>query len=169
MSKIELNKSALAKAKEGDHDAIKQMFMPFLGHDETIITVEYLGKYGVFFPTRSFVCLSDKKVASLEYGPFGKIIYQDAFIEDVNSGIIYQPPVFWLYFIGALLCLSIVGILLLNVWVKVYYTLNKSGMVWNVREGISVYAFANRSKINLINNIWRSASYIRGQRKSYLK
>lgn len=169
MAKIEIDKSVVTKAKEGDQVAIKQMFSTFLGEDETIVTVDYLGKYGVFFPTRSFVCLSDKKVAVLEYGPFGKIVYSDAFIEEVNSGIIYQPSVFWLYFIGTILCISIFGILLLNSWVKIYYTLHKSGMVWCVREGVNIYAFANRSKINLVNNIWRQASYIRGQRKAYLK
>lgn len=169
MAKIEIKKSVVAKAKEGDNAAIREMFLTFLGEDETILKVEYLGKYGVFFPTRSFVCLTDKKVAALEYGPFGKIIYSDAFIEEVNSGIIYQPSIFWLYFIGAILCITIVGLLLLNAWVKMYYTLNKSGMVWCVREGVNIYAFANRSKINLVNNIWRKASYIRGQRKAYLK
>lgn len=169
MAKIEIDKDIVTKAKEGDHAAIKEMFSPFLGEDETIISVEYLGKYGLVFPTRSFVCLSDKKVAALEYGPFGKIIYSDAFIEEVNSGIIYQPSIFLLYFIGIILCISILGLLLLNPWIKIYYTINKSGMVWCVREGVNIYAFANRSKINLINNIWRKASYIRGQRKAYLK
>lgn len=169
MAKIEINKSVVAKAKKGDHYAIKEMFSPFLGEDETILSVEYLGKYGVFFPKRSFVCLSDKKVATIQYGPFGRIIYSDAFIEEVNSGIIYQPSVFWLYFIGTILCVSIVGLILLNPWVKMYYTLNKSGMVWCVREGVNIYAFANRSKINLINNVWRKASYIRGRRKASLK
>lgn len=169
MAKIEINKSVVSRAKKGDHAAIKEMFSPFLGEDETIVSVEYLGKCGVFFPTRSFVCISDKKVAALEYGPFGKIIYSDAFIEEVNSGIIYQPSVFWLYFIGSLLCVSIVGIIFLNPWVKFYYTHNKSGMVWCVREGVNIYAFSNRSKINLVNNIWRKASYIRGLRKANIR
>lgn len=169
MAKIEIQKSVVARAKEGDHTAIKEMFLPFLGNDETIISVEYLGKYGVIFPTRSFVCLSDKKIAALEYGPFGKIVYSDAFIEEVNSGVIYQPSILWLYIIGTILCISLVGILLLNFWVKMYYMVNKSGMVWCVREGVNIYAFANRSKINLVNNIWRNASFIRGQRKAYMK
>ena len=93
----------------------------------------------------------------------------DAFIEEVNSGVIYQPSVFALYFVGIILCISIVGILLLNAWVRCYYKVNKSGMVWCVREGVNIYAFANRSKINLVNEIWRSASYIRGKRKQYIK
>jgi hypothetical protein len=165
MAKIEIAKSLVKQATTGNKDAVKAMFQTFMAEDETIISVEYLGKYGVFFPTHSFVCITDTKVAALEYGPFGKIVYSDAFIEEVNSGVIYQPSVFALYFVGILLCMTIIGILLLNAWVRLYYAINKSGMVWCVREGVNIYAFANRSKINLVNGLWRSASYLRGKRK----
>lgn len=169
MAKIQIDGSIVKQATLGNKEAIKAMFQTFMAEDETIISVEYLGSYGVFFTTKSFVCITDKKVASMEYGPFGKIVYSDAFIEEVNSGVIYQPSVFTLYFIGIILCISIFGILLLNAWVRFYYKVNKSGMVWCVGEGINIYAFANRSKINLVNEIWRSASYIRGKRKQYVK
>lgn len=169
MAKIEIDKNIVARAITGDHIAIKEMFSTFIGEDDTIVSVEYVGKYRVFFPTRFFVCLSEKKLAVLEYGPFGKIFYSDAFIEEVNSGIIYQPSLIWLYIIGTILCLSIVGILLLNLWVRIFYARNKSGMMWCVREGVNLYCFANRSKIHLVNELWRKASYIRGQRKAYLK
>lgn len=169
MAKIQIDGSIVKQATFGNKEAIKAMFQTFMAEDETIISVEYLGSYGVFFTTKSFVCITDKKVASMQYGPFGKIVYSDAFIEEVNSGIIYQPSVFALYFVGILLCLSIFGILLLNAWVRLYYTVNKSGMVWCVREGVNIYAFANRSKINFVNEIWRNASYLRGKRKQYIK
>lgn len=169
MAKIQIDRSIVKQATSGNKDAIKAMFQTFMAEDETIISVEYLGSYGVFFTTKSFVCITDKKVASMEYGPFGKIIYSDAFIEEVNSGVIYQPSVFTLYFIGILLCISIWGILLLNIWVRFYYKINKSGMVWCVREGVNIYAFANRAQINRVNEIWRSASYLRGKRKQYIK
>lgn len=169
MAKIQIDGSIVKHATLGNKEAIKTMFQTFMAEDETIVSVEYLGSYGVFFTTKSFVCITDKKVASMEYGPFGKIVYSDAFIEEVNSGVIYQPSVFALYFVGIILCISIVGILLLNAWVRCYYKVNKSGMVWCVREGVNIYAFANRSKINLVNEIWRSASYIRGKRKQYIK
>lgn len=169
MAKIQIDGSIVKQATLGNKEAIKAMFQTFMAEDETIISVEYLGSYGVFFTTKSFVCITDKKVASMEYGPFGKIVYSDAFIEEVNSGVIYQPSVFTLYFIGIILCISIFGILLLSAWVRCYYKINKSGMVWCVREGVNIYAFANRSKINLVNEIWRSASYLRGKRKQYIK
>lgn len=169
MAKIQIGGSIVKQATFGNKEAIKAMFQTFMAEDETIISVEYLGSYGIFFTTKSFVCITDKKVASMEYGPFGKIVYSDAFIEEVNSGIIYQPSVFTLYFIGAILCISVFGIFLLDAWIRCYYKVNKSGMVWCVREGVNIYAFANRSKINLVNEIWRSASYIRGKRKQYVK
>lgn len=169
MAIIQIDGSIVKQATLGNKEAIKAMFQTFMAEDETIISVEYLGSYGIFFTTKSFVCVTDKKVAKMEYGPFGKIVYCDAFIEEVNSGVIYQPSVFTLYFIGIVLCVSILGILFLNAWIRCYYKINKSGMVWCVREGVNIYAFANRSKINLVNDIWRSASYLREKRKQYIK
>lgn len=169
MGKIKIESSIIDRATNGDKEAIKAMFETFISDDETIISVEYLGKLGILFPTKSFVCVTDKRVASMEYGPFGKIIYSDAFIEEINSGVIYQPSVLPLYFVGILLCITIVGILLLNAWIKLYYRVNKSGLVWCTREGINIYAFANRSKINLVNGIWRKASFIREKRKQYMR
>lgn len=168
VKELNIDSSLLKRAKKGDIEAIKQMFAPFIGPD-SIQRAECFGKYGAFLKTYSFVCLTDKKIAVLEYGPFSKFIYQDAFVEDINSGIIYRPSVTPLYIIGTLLCLTIVGILLLNGWIRLYYSLNKSGMVWSVREGISVYAFANRSKINEVTNFWRLTSVARGQRKMVFK
>lgn len=169
MAKISIKSSVIKRACCGDKTALQIMFQNFVSEDETIIDVQYLGNYGFLFKTKSFVCISDKRIASMEYGPFGKIIYTDAFIEDVNSSVIYQPSIFLLYFVALLLCISIWGILLLNWWIRLYYQLNKSGIVWVVREGANVYAFANRSKIDLVNDFWRKASYLRTKRKEFLK
>lgn len=169
MSKIKIQSTLLKKAILGDKPSIKSMFQNFISEDDSIIDVQYLGSYGFLFTTKSFVCISDRKICSMEYGPFGKIIYRDAFIEDVNSGIIYQPSIFPLYFVGFLLCISIFGIILLNAWIRLYYQFHKSGLVWVVREGVDVYAFANQSKIDLVNEFWRKASYLRTKRKDFLK
>lgn len=169
MAKIKIESTLLKKAVLGDKIATKTMFQNFFSEDETIMDAQYFGSYGFLFKTQSFACISDKKIASMQYGPFGKIIYTDAFIEDVNSGIIYQPSLFKLYLIGSLLCISIVGLLLLNSWIRLYYKINKSGVVWSVREGVGVYAFANRSKIDLVNDFWRRTSYLCTKRKEFLK
>lgn len=168
MAKIEIEKSIVKRAMAGDKEAMKIMFQTFLAEDETIVAVEYLGSYGLFFSTKSFVCVTDKKIAAMEYGPFGKIVYSDAFVEEVNSGVIYQPSIFQLYLVGFILCISILGILLLDAWIRMYYKFNKSGMVWCVREGVNIYAFSNRSKINVVNNIWRKVSCIRNNRKQIM-
>ena len=65
MPKIEIEKSIVSRAVQGDKEAMKAMFMPFLQEDDAIVSVEYLGKYGIFFTTKSFVCVTDKKVASI--------------------------------------------------------------------------------------------------------
>lgn len=168
MAKIKIQSTVLKEAVLGDKSAIKTMFQNFVSEDDSIVDVQYLGSYGFIFKTKSFVCLSERKIGSLEYGPFGKIVYTDAFIEDVNSGIIYQPSLFPLYFIGFLLFISIFGILLLNGWIRFYYKFHKSGLVWIVREGANVYAFANRSKIDVVNDFWRKASFHRTKRKEVL-
>lgn len=170
MAKIKFESSILEKAIRGDKSAISTMFQSFIGNDEQILDARYFGCHGIFFnKTRSFVCLTDKRLSRIEYGPMGKILFQDAFIEDVNSGIIYQPSVFWLYFIGVLLACTIIGIFLIPGWVHLYYQINKSGMVWSIREGFSVYAFADRSKINEVNTFWWHVANVRTLRTQFLK
>ena len=132
--------------------------------------MRYFGSHGLLMnKTRSFVCLTDKRIATIEHGSFNRVCYQDAFIEGVNSGIIYQPSVFALYFIGILLACTIIGIILIPSWVQLYYTFNKSGMVWSIREGFSIYAFANISKINEVNSFWRHVAEVRTLRVQSLK
>jgi len=169
MAKIEIEKSLLKKARSNDKDAIVSLFGQFLASDEQIKAAYYFGRKGWLWGEHSFVCATDKKVVAIRFGSFNQIIYQDAFLEDINSGVIYQPSLFVLYFIGILLCLSIVGILLLNSWVNFFYTFNKSGVVWNVKNGISVYAFCNRSKINLVTEMWRIVSSLREKKVIAIK
>ena len=170
MSKVKFESSVLQQAVNGDKEAITKMFQAFLGTEEQILDVRYFGSHGLLMnKTRSFVCLTDKRIATIEHGSFNRVCYQDAFIEGVNSGIIYQPSVFALYFIGILLACTIIGIILIPSWVQLYYTFNKSGMVWSIREGFSIYAFANISKINELNSFWRHVAEVRTLRVQSLK
>ena len=66
MAKIQIDGSIVKQATSGNKEAIKTMFQTFMAEDETIVSVEYLGSYGVYFTTKSFVCITDKKVASME-------------------------------------------------------------------------------------------------------
>ena len=170
MGKVKFESSVLQQAVNGDKEAITKMFQTFLGTEEQILDVRYFGRHGFLMnKTRSFVCLTDKRIATIEHGSFNRVCYQDAFIEGVNSGIIYQPSVFALYFIGILLACTIIGIILIPSWVQLYYTFNKSGMVWSIREGFSIYAFANISKINEVNSFWRHVAEVRTLRVQSLK
>lgn len=170
MSKVKFESSVLQQAVNGNKEAITKMFQSFLGKEEQILDVRYFGSHGILFnKTRSFVCLTDKRIATIQYGSFNRICYQDAFIEGVNSGIIYQPSVFGLYLISILLACTIFGIILIPSWIQLFYTFNKSGMVWSIREGFSIYAFANISKINEVNSFWHHVAEVRTLRVLYLK
>lgn len=170
MSKIKFESSVIKEAVRGNKEAISTMFQSFIGTDEQILDVKYFGSHGILFnKTRSFVCLTDKRIATIQHGSFNQVCYQDAFIEGVNSGVIYQPSVLGLYLVSIFLACTIVGIVLIPVWIQFYYVLNKSGMVWSIGEGFSIYAFANRSKINEVNNFWRHVANVRTLRVQYLK
>lgn len=170
MSKINFESSLINSAVMGDKASITTMFRSFIGNEEQILDVCYFGSYGILLTkVRSFVCLTDKRIATIQYGSFGQISYQDAFIEELNSGIIYQPSIFALYIISIILACSIIGIVLIPTWVQFYYQIKKSGLVCSIREGFSVYAFANRSKINEVNKFWRKVANVRTLRVQYLK
>lgn len=70
MSKIKIEPSLLGRAVKGDKLAIRSMFENFISDDDDIVDVQYFGSHGLF-KTRCFVCLSGKKIASIQYGPFG--------------------------------------------------------------------------------------------------
>lgn len=170
MSKVKFESNLVKKAIQGDNHALFEMFYAFIGPEEQILEARYLGSYGFLLSkTRSLVCLTDKRVAVIQLGILGRVTYQDAFIEEVNSGIIYQPSLFGLYLVSILLACTLIGIILIPAWVQVFYLLNKSGMVWSIREGINVYAFANQSKINEVNTFWRHLANVRTQRVQFLK
>lgn len=170
MSKIKFESTLISRAVQGEKEAISTMFHAFIGNEEHLLEVRYFGSYGFLLnKTRSFVCLTDKRIAVIQLGKLGKVVYQDAFVEDINSGIVYQPSLFGLYFVSVLFACTLFGILFIPIWVQLFYTINKSGMVWSIREGISIYAFANHSKINEVNAFWRHVANIRTQRVLFLK
>lgn len=170
MGKVKFESSVINLAVNGNKEAITTMFQTFIGTEEQILDVRYFGNHGIWLnKTHSFACLTDKRIATIQHGSFNRVYYQDAFIEGVNSGIIYQPSVWGLYLVSILLACTLIGIILIPSWIQLYYILNKSGMVWSIREGFSIYAFANRSKINEVNLFWRHVAEIRTLRVHFLK
>lgn len=189
IKKIEIEDNVLQRAKQNDLDALEVMFQQFIGATERIQFMEYLGQYGIILSvSHSFVCVTEKRIVSLRVGSFGEIIYQDAFIEDLNSSIIVQPSILGLYvysiiaflmvliglssvvpfLIAVVLTLGIVA-LLIPFFVKWYYKIHKCGMVFNIREGISVYIFVNRNRLTRANVMWRICAQLREERVNLVR
>lgn len=163
-NKIAIASGVLDQAKMNNQDALNSMFQQFSGTNEQIKFAEYMGQHGFLIGvTHSFACLTDKRIISLQVGSFGEVLYQDAFIEDLNSGAIYQPSVLSLYIFSAILIIFTLGIglLLIPLVVKWYYKINKCGMVFFIKEGLSVYMFVNRNRMSRSNALWRLVSEIR--------
>jgi hypothetical protein len=71
---------------------------------------------------------------------------------------------FWLPLIIAVVVISI---LLPFGWVlaaQIYYRVVKCGLVWVVREGVSIYAFTNRNKLVRANHLYRICTELRDER-----
>ncbi|MCW3110055.1 MAG: hypothetical protein JWQ09_4561 [Segetibacter sp.] len=165
--KLYIEHGIFAAAKLNDPEALALMFQQFIGPDEQIQFCEYMGQYGiVIMVTHSFICITEKRVISLQIGSFGEIIYQDAFIEYLNSGLIYQPSILGLYIISIIAVVSTlgIGILLIPFIVKAYYKLYKCGLVYIIKEGLQVYVFVNRNRMSRANTLWRLTAEVRENR-----
>lgn len=159
--------SLLGNAKKGDTRAIVTLFKQFVPPDEHIEAVDYLGVQGVWgLGTHSFACVTSRRVAGLRTKIFGEVTYQDAALEHVNSGVIYQPSRFWLYVfvIGSAFLTAGFSLLLLPLTVRLFYRFKKSGLVLWVREGIPVYIFSDRKRLINANRLYRTALALRENR-----
>jgi hypothetical protein len=163
--------SLIGRAKAGDRAALETMFRQFISEDETIHSVEYLGMQGIFdlFGEHSFGCLTDRRVATIRTGPWGAMVYQDGYLEGINSAVFYQPSLLGLYLLVGVLVLAALttfGLTLLMIPFagKWYYRVHKSGLVLAIREGISVYVFTNRNQLSQANRMWRACTRLRDQR-----
>jgi hypothetical protein len=168
---IALGKSLLARARKNEQEAICTMFSQFLCPDEQLHFVCYLGTRGMWgFGSKSFACLTNRRICSLQVGAFGEIAFQDGYLEQSNSGLVYQPDLLSLYSmvavysILALIFTLGLGLLLLPLVVQFYYRYKKCGIVWVIKEGVSVYIFCNRSRLALANDLYRVAGEVREQR-----
>lgn len=190
---VRLDKSLVDRACLGDHEALRTILHQFIDTEEAIEWCEYLGTLGIQpFGLKSFAVLTASRIGTLRIGWFGYVLYQDAPLEFTVSGMINQPSKLGLYvwlainsllvfavdfylfgtvvpplsFLGALVVL--VGALFLALaWaltVRLYYAFNKCGLLWAVREGLWVYAFANRGRMNVANRLHRLAVQFRERR-----
>lgn len=191
---VNIGSSLLSRAKENDAQAIEIMFKQFVPEGEEIHFAEYLGVQGLWgFGTHSFACLTDRRIASIRVGILGEVTYQDGYLEFLNSGVVHQPSKLLLYVLvgGNILATAwltasalltqpalgwlvgvpvILGIAFLGLVLSVrgYYRFHKCGLVWVVREGISIYVFTNRKKLGRANHLFKLGMQIRERRYAEL-
>jgi hypothetical protein len=190
---VNIDKSLVDLACLGDQEALHAILRQFIDPGERIEWCDYLGTLGIQpFGLKSFALLTARRIGTLRIGWFGYVLYQDAPLEYTVSGMVVQPSKFGLYLwlvINTLVLLvadyalftilvrpmSLLGVatvcvaalVLAVTWVmtvRVYYKLNKCGLLWAVREGLWVYAFANRGRMNVANRLHRLTLDLRERR-----
>lgn len=181
-NEIRIASSILHRATQDDADAIATMFKQFLADDEQIYLVSYLGLQGLWgFGTREFACLTDRRVADITVGKFGKVSYQDGYLEHINSTFVFKPSKLKLYIsVGLLFSVPVltflllllsqtdvilnlivlvitsgIALFLLPIFVQFYYRFNKCGILIAVRGGIPIYIFTNRKLLTRANALCR--------------
>lgn len=155
---IKVEPSLMQRAKKNEFAAIEKMFRQFIPEDETVLAAEYLGVRGMWGIGRfSFACVTNRRVAAIEFGFLNEVIYQDGCMEYINSGVIYQPSKLWLYVVAFLVIVFTfgIGIILLPVVAIIYYRIKKCGLVFWIREGVSVYMFTDRNRLIIANRLYR--------------
>jgi hypothetical protein len=160
---VRIKSNMLARAKQGDREAIATMFRQFVPEDEQIYGVEYLGVQGLWLGTHSFACVTNRRIASIRVKLFGAVNYQDGSLEYVNSTVVHQPSLLLLYLwvIGVSILTLGVGLLLLPLTVRLFYRFKKSGLVLCVREGLSLYIFTDRKLLLTASGLYQMAATLR--------
>ena len=191
---IKIEPSLMKRAKNNEFAALERIFQQFLPENEPVRTAEYLGVQGLWgIGTLSFACSTDRRAASIRRSFLGELNYQDGCIEYINSGIIYQPSKFWLYLVNLILIVfalyiavsgfslisfiystawalawfilvMAIGIALMPLATRIYYSFFKCGLVFVIREGVSVYLFTDRNRMNIANRLYRTVMQARENR-----
>ena len=159
--------SILQRAKLNDPDALAVMFRQFVPNDETILAVQFLGTQGVWgIGIHSFACVTDRRIAAIRVKLFGEVTYQDGSLEHVNSAVIFQPSkaLLYLFVIASSIFTLGIGLLLLPVTVRLFYSFKKSGLLVWIREGVGVYMFSDRKLLRQANVVYRTALAAREHR-----
>jgi hypothetical protein len=175
--------SLVDRAKRGDSEALGTMFSQFLPRGEQMLEGHYLGVLGLWgIGTHSFAAVTPRRFATLRISLLGGVQYNDGSLEYVNSAAVHQPSKVMLYVTAAAVSLFfflaglgsgslagaliglLISLLLLPITIRLYYRFNKSGIVLWVREGLQVYAFIDRSRMRLANQLYRRCTDAREER-----
>jgi len=187
---IKIQESLLEQAVKEDLQALILLFKQFIPEDEQCYFLQYLGRIGfLWFSVHSFACLTNRRVATIRIGRFGEVVYQDGFLELINSSatlrssklglylyvlvqiIIFSP---WSYsnlinillnitppiFINILISV-LMSVLLIPLSVRWYYQVFKCGLVFHLEKGTSVYIFTNHRFLKRVNVLSRHVTACR--------
>lgn len=123
--KINLDKSLLIRATQREKDALETLARQFIPLDEEILSSDYLGVQGLWgLGVKSFMFITNRRAAALQVGPFGYVIYQDGYLEHLNSGVVLQKSRLMLFIL--LFFATMVSIILLGAAQTSYSTLRES-------------------------------------------
>lgn len=187
---IRIGSNILSRCTKNDQKALLVMFKQFIPEDEEVYYLQYLGLEGIWgMGTKSFACLTERRVADITVSRFGEVTYQDGYLEAINSSIIYQPSKLGLYlliifYIFSASLLTIItfasniflGLLIFGIsfflfpfTVRIYYRIVKCGIVFMIKEGIPIYMFTNRKYLKRANLLCRNITLLREKRIAVIK
>jgi hypothetical protein len=121
---IKIEQSILRRAINNDPEALSLMFHQFIPPNEEIRFAEFLGVNGLWgVGDRCFGCATEKRIASIRVGAFKEVIYQDGYLEHINSGVVYQPSKLKMYIfmvVATIISLYISS----SLWALIYSLMN---------------------------------------------
>ena len=79
------------RAKMNDPQAVHQLFLGFLGRNETVTDVGYLGALGVIFPEHSFWCITNARICGMVVNAAGRVDFTFCFLKAVDVAHFHQP------------------------------------------------------------------------------
>ena len=100
------------KAKRNDPQAVRQLFLGFLGRNETVIDAGYLGGLGLIFPEHSFWCITSARICGLVVNASGRLDLTFCFLKAVDVAHFHQPSRvgLWVTIIFYLLTVVVIGL-----------------------------------------------------------
>jgi hypothetical protein len=99
------------RAKLNDPEAVRQLFMGFLGRNETVINAGYLGALGLIFPEHSFWCITNARICGMVVNASGRVDFTFCFLKAVDVAHFHQPSRvgLWVTIIFYLLIVASIG------------------------------------------------------------
>ncbi len=99
------------RAKKNDPQAVRQLFLGFLGRNETVIDAGYLGGLGLIFPEHSFWCITNARIHGLVVNAAGRLDLSFLFLKAVDVAHFHQPSRvgLWATIIFYVLTVAVIG------------------------------------------------------------